>query len=228
MLGLAACSKDEEPIVQTDSMPSISLTKPTDYLEVTLGETFPIEGLVTDVEGLAAIHYTIESPYASYNYTASNSMEATGNDRDFYKAIALPVNASVGEAKISVYCTDTDNNRSDVISRKIIINDETPYTITILKDTMGASDVMEVQAFKNAHGVVDSLVIINQTRAETLATITDNGGFKSFNFEANQRDLLNNYQSSYTHQFNISSGGNPTLSFYEYDGSFEAMNLFLY
>lgn len=221
ILGLAACSKEEETIIQSDTVPSISLSKPTDQQTVYLGQKFYNEGLATDEEGLSAIHYSIESPYASYNYTSSISITASGKDQDFNNGFLISENASVGEATLKVYCVDTDNNKSDVIYRKIIIKDDIPPSITMLKDSVEGGNIIEVQAFKNSNNVVDSLVIINQTKSETLAIITDKGGFKSFNFSANKMDLVNNFQNSYTHQFTV-------MSFYEYDGPGVVINFIGY
>ena len=225
---LYSCSKEDTVEETTNTTPSISISKPYENFTTKLGGWLPLEGIAIDIEGVKSVHYEITSPDASYNYTSANSMNVSGTYADFNNGITLHEGACVGEAILKVYTKDTENNRSPTISRNFIINDEIPYIITILKDTTGASDIMEVQAFKNTNNVVDSLVVLNQTRSETLAIITDKGGFKSFNFENNQRDLINNFQNSYTHQFNIQSSGFPTLSFYEYDGSYEAINFFLY
>jgi hypothetical protein len=152
----------------------------------------------------------------------------SGTQQDFNTGFLIPNNASVGEATLSVYSLDSDNNQSSIVTRKIIIEDEIAPVITMIKDSVGVNDIIKVQAFKNSNNVVDSLVISNQTRSETLATVTDVGGFKTFNFDINIRDLVNSFQNSYTHQFNTSSGVNPYMSFHEYDGSSVSLQFFLY
>jgi hypothetical protein len=228
ILVFSACSKEEDAIPQTDSLPSISISKPIEQMVVNLGEKIYIEGIATDTEGLSSVQFSIESPYASYNYTASGSTFMSGTQEDFNTGFLIPTNASVGEAKLSVYSLDSDNNQSSIVTRKIVIEDEIPPVITMIKDTVGVNDIIEVQAFKNSNNVVDSLLIINQTRSENLATVTDVGGFRTFNFDINIRELVTNFQSSYTHQFNTSSGTIPYMSFHEYDGTGVSLKFFLY
>jgi len=225
---LFSCTKDEIVEESSNTNPSISVSKPYEDFTTKLGGWLPLEGVAIDQESVKSVHYEITSPNASYNYVSTNSLDVSGTYTDFNKGIDIPEGASVGEALLNVYSEDTEGNYSSIISRKFNIIDEIAPTITILNDTIGFADIIEVQAFKNTNNVVDSLLIRNQTRSETLVIIKDKGGFKSFNFDINQKDLINNFQNSYTHQYNTSPGSTLSMSFYEYDSPTYASFVFRY
>jgi hypothetical protein len=211
--------------VTQPSLPVISLSNPNNNFTVNLGQTFSMDGLVSDTEGLSSIHYSIESPNASYDYTQSTSIIASGTTSNFNETILIPDSASVGDALLHVYCTDTDNNQSAIISKSFVINDNIAANITHLNSGVAADDMIEIQVFKNSNNVVDSVIILNQTTSQTLTTITDVGGFESIfrNGGSSSFDLVNNFQNSYIFQFNTVPNPNVftdlIIGLYEYDGS---------
>lgn len=240
IVSLIACQKDDPAPAATttptpttttsNTPPTISVTEPSNNFTLNLGESFTLEGIGFDSEGLSNINYTIESPTASYNYNTASNITATGSPFAFNESITIPDSAAVGDALLKIYCTDTDNNQSSIISRDFKINDNIPPVITSLKDSVGATDLIVVQVYKNSNNVVDSILIVNQTKSENIATIKDIGGFKTIvcsildagihPTKESFHDITNSTVNSYNYQVDIigsSYGSTLSIGFREYD-----------
>lgn len=232
---LLGCSKEENPPTTTSATsntapntpPTISVNLPQNNFSVNLGGSFSLEGIALDSEGLASVSYSIETPTASYNYTFANSITASGTSFAFNQSITIPTNASVGDALLKVYCTDTESNQSTVVSRSFKINDNYNPVITSIKDSIGGTDLIEIQVYKNTNNVVDSIIIVNITTSENITVIKDIGGIKSINCSVIENgflgapsnvssqfyDLVNNFQNQYTYQLNESC--TPPCNYYK-------------
>jgi len=231
----SACKKEEvtttsTPITTSNTIPTISITDPLNNFSLNLDESFTLDGIGIDTEGLSLINYTIESPSASYNYNFTDSITATGTYFGFNEIIPITKNAAVGNAVLKVFCTDTDNNQSTIISRNFKINDNIPPVKNSLKDSVGATDIIVMQVYKNINNVVDSVVIVNQTKSETIANIKDIGGFKTIvcsildagihPTKTSFYDIINSSLNSYTYEIDIVNsnyGSTLSIGFREYD-----------
>src|SRR5690606_36820128 len=233
---LIGCSKEENPPTTASSpppsstsntSPTISVNLPQNNFSVNLGGSFSLEGIGLDSEGLSSINYSIESPTASYNYTVADNITASGTSYAFNESITIPSSASVGDALLKVYCTDTESSQSTIVSRNFKINVNYNPVITSLKDSVGGTDLTGIQVFKNSNNVVDSVVIVNITKSENITVIKDVGGFKSINCSVIENgflgapsnsssqffDLVSNFQNQYTYQLNESC--TPPCNYYK-------------
>ncbi len=220
----------EDTIQIIDTPPSISLSEPDDNFYVGIGEIFYLEGLAADEEELSAIVYTIETPEASYNYIDSNNITATGSIKDFNELIEIPADASIGSAVLNVYCVDTNNNQSSIITRNFRIKDVINPTITRLKDSIGSEDLIKIHVFQNLNNIVDSVVVFNETRSENIAIVKDIGGFKTIICSLLDADIMpvhnefydlrDSNEPTYEYQIDINGlypGSTFVIGFREFD-----------
>lgn len=176
-----SCKKEEitTPVnTKTNTPPSITLTLPLDSNIVELGETFKIEGLAIDSEGLEKIKYEIESPSASYNYISTGEFSISGLNTNFSNEILIPETASVGNAKVTVYSIDNEGGLSEKITRTIKIKDEISPESSKTTDYISNLDTIRLYPYLNNNNIVDSIMIYNQTEKMLIATLTDKGGLK--------------------------------------------------
>lgn len=183
-IALISCKKEsvqETPQATTGNIPTIAITEPDDNFTVNIGSNFNLEGVANDSEALTNIHYSITSPNASYNYEDSHDFLISGTSKDFNYQIPIPENASVGNANLKVYASDSDNNQSLIVSRDFLIKDTINPIINQYIDTIHTNDSIIVTVFRNSNNVVDSLEIFNYTTSQTIANVSDIGGFKVLN-----------------------------------------------
>jgi len=171
-------SVTEESIVIDTNLPSIILTTLYTNYNLKIGESLNIQGQAIDTEGLASIHYKIETPDASYNYIYSDSIIATGTSHSFDEEISIPRYASVGTGNITFYVKDISGNVSPDYSRDFVIKDLIPSDDIDYVDSLSFNDSLEISIFRNVNNVVDSISVFNITKSLLAITVKETGGFK--------------------------------------------------
>lgn len=182
ILSLFACTKEDTPEENENSIPSLSISEPNENFTVDLGKWFAIEGLAVDKEGLKSVHYEITTPNASYNYVVTNSLTISGFNTSFQKWITIPETASVGDAVLKIWAFDTDNNQTETITRNFIIFDNFFPSLNKSVNSVNHSDLISLTVFRNINNIVDSVFIMNQTTSDIVATVKEIGGLKKLNF----------------------------------------------
>ncbi|UKN03727.1 hypothetical protein K6119_09510 [Paracrocinitomix mangrovi] len=170
-LSISSCN-NEEP----NDKPAVSIVKPLENAELLNDYAFSVEGIATDDNDLASIHFKLSSPNASYNYDFEDSIEVSGSSFDYTHWITLPPTVSIGPAILEVYSKDVLGEESDHVTRDIFFKDQVEPVLDTSNTFMEDLDSIQVFFFKNTDGVYDSATIWNYTKATMIGTCVDPGG----------------------------------------------------